>query len=124
MEEDEIIEHENFDEISEEQLVNSKVPKQLQAWAYKKGQSGNPHGRPEGISLKEYARLKFRTMTPEEREDFFEGMNKIDIFKMAEGNPANQTDLTTGGEKIETVNPTDPVILASLKAIQDKLENE
>lgn len=107
-----------------EQLENSKVPKQLQPYMYKKGQSGNPSGRPEGISLKEYARLKFRRMTPEEREDFFEGMNKIDIFKMAEGNPASQADITTGGEKIATVNPTDPVILASLKAIQDKLENE
>lgn len=101
MDDEDIIEDDN-----EEQQENSKVPKQLQPWVYKKGQSGNPHGRPEGISLKEYARLKFRTMTPEEREDFFEGMNKIDLFKMAEGNPDTKTDLTTKGEKIDMTGPS------------------
>ena len=76
-----------------EQLENSKVPKQLQPYMYKKGQSGNPSGRPEGISLKEYARKKFRTMTDEEREEYLEGMNKKDIWDMAEDKAKQGVDV-------------------------------
>lgn len=64
-------------------------------WLYKKGQSGNPGGRPKGSkSLKTWLKERFETMTDEEREDFFNGMNKIDLFKMAEGNPKNESDVS------------------------------
>jgi hypothetical protein len=88
------------EELTGEQLENSKVPKQLQAHVYKKGQSGNPSGRPEGISMKEYLKKKFRTMTDEEREEYLDGVVKLDLLKMAEGNPETKTDVTSGGEKI------------------------
>ena len=83
-----------MNETTEEQLENSKVPKQLQPYMYKKGQSGNPSGRPEGISMKEYIRMNFRKMTDEEREEFLEGMNKKDIFEMAEGKPTSDDTVT------------------------------
>jgi hypothetical protein len=50
--------------------------------------------------MKEFAKDYLASLTDEERLAYFEGMNKADIWKMAEGNPANNTDLTSGGEKL------------------------
>ena len=82
-----------------EQLNNSKVPPQLQAHVYKKGQSGNPGGRPKN-TLKEYAKLKLSQMTEEEREDFLNGIEKRIIWEMAEGKADTKTDVTSNGESI------------------------
>jgi len=71
-------------------------------WLFKKGNTFGK-GRPIGKGMKDYSREFLASMTDEERQDFMEGIPKIEIWKMAEGNPENKSDITSGGEKI-TVN--------------------
>jgi hypothetical protein len=88
-------------ENSQENIENKKgKASHLAPWQFKKGQSGNPLGRTPGKSLKEYAKEYLASLTDEERLDYFEGMNKAEIWKMAEGNPQTNNDLTSGGEKV------------------------
>lgn len=68
-------------------------------WLFKKGNPGGP-GRPVGKSLKEYSREYLASLTDEERQEFLEGLPKIDIWKMAEGNPDNKTDFNNTGNPI------------------------
>lgn len=92
-------------EEAQEQLENSKVPPQLRPWQFKPGQSGNPGGRTKGsISLKEYAKKYLMELDEEGKLKFMEGLNKDEIWRMSEGNPSSQTDITTKGEKINVVD--------------------
>lgn len=87
--------------MSEEQHENSKVPPQLQPHVFRKGQCGNPNGRPKGsISLKQYAKQMLENMTPEEREEYLQGLPKQFIWEMAEGKAETKTDVTSNGKSI------------------------
>jgi len=72
----------------------SRVPKNLQPHVFKKGQIGNPNGRPKGsISLKQYAKQMLENMTPDEREEYLHGLPKQFIWEMAEGKADTHTTL-------------------------------
>jgi len=84
-----------------EEPTQEQTEKQIKPWQFKPGQSGNPGGRPKGRkSLKTFAREYLESLSDEEKLEFMKGMDKIDIFKMAEGNPKQDTDVTSGGESL------------------------
>lgn len=87
---------------SDNQTTNSKP------WLWKKGQSGNLNGRPKGKTMKEWAKDYLARMTDEERDDFMEGIPKEIVWKMSEGNPATNTDITTGGKPIPLFSNVQP----------------
>lgn len=72
----------------------------LLPYMWRKGQSGNPAGRKPGKTMKDYAREMLACMTDAERAEFMHGLPKEIIWKMAEGNPENNTDITTKGESL------------------------
>ncbi len=103
-------------ESAQEQLNNSKVPKQLKKYVFKKGISGNPGGRPVGAkSMKEYSREYLESLNEDERIDFMNSLDPDFIWKMAEGNPRQDADITTKGlpiiqlaNEVATKNATNP----------------
>lgn len=100
-------------------LENSKSS-HLLPFQWKKGQSGNPLGRPKGKTMKEYARQMLECQSEEERQEFLHGLPKEIIWKMAEGNPESSTDITSKGEQlIISDEQFDRIIRARAKKLSD-----
>lgn len=71
-------------------------PNPSESTRFQPGQSGNPGGRPKGKTMKEYAREYLMFQTDEEKQVWLKDLPKQEIWRMAEGNPKN--DLEVSGE--------------------------
>ena len=84
------MDNEEQDELDKQARIRAKSIERIKPYQFKKGQSGNPEGRPPGKTLKEYSRDFLAKMTDDERQNFLNGLSKEVIWKMAEGNPEQE----------------------------------
>lgn len=86
--------------ITDKQEKKHQGTANLTPYMWKKGQSGNPHGRPKGKTLKEFARQYLESLPDDEKIDYLASLPTEIVWKMAEGNPETKSDITSKGERI------------------------
>lgn len=72
------------------------------------GNTANPKGRPEGKTMKEFAREFLLKMDDEEKVKWLKSLGKDTVWRMAEGNPKQDTDIPSGSEVIKGFNYIKP----------------
>ncbi len=80
--------------------ADNHYPKQLKPYMWKKGMSGNLKGRPKGKTLKEFTREYLLNLSDDEKIEYLASLPSDIVWKMAEGMPQTNTDITSGGKPI------------------------
>ena len=73
----------------------------LKPYQFKPGQSGNPKGRKPGSkSLKTWLKEHFEDLDDEGKQEFLSNIPPELAWRMAEGNPQTNTDITSDGKPL------------------------
>ena len=72
----------------------------LKQYQWQKGQSGNPGGARKGKKMKTLAAELLENMDDEEKANWLKTQSPEFVWRMAEGNPATNTDITSGGKPL------------------------
>lgn len=73
----------------------------LKGYQFVKGQSGNPGGKAKGTkTLKTFAKEYLETLDDDGKVDFLKALPEELVWKMAEGMPKQDTDVTSGGKPL------------------------
>jgi hypothetical protein len=108
---------ENTDTFQTKAVVRTDKP-----WLFKKGQSGNPAGKPKG-AISPIRRVKqIFLKDPNAFKDFIEGYiqdpnNRKHIVEMIDGKPKQGIDITSGG--VPLWKPTEEEKEKARKAFED-----
>lgn len=88
--------------------TNNQAKKQrsdyIKPYMWKKGQSGNPAGRPKGKTLKEFAKEYLMSLPDDEKVEYLESLPTEIVWKMAEGNPTSDNKVELTPETIKAIN--------------------
>lgn len=89
---------------SDTQKQHKKQYDWLKGYQFVKGQSGNPGGKKKGTkSMKTFAREYLETLPDDEKVEFMRSLDPELVWKMAEGAPQTNTDVTSKGESITPI---------------------
>jgi hypothetical protein len=88
------------DSENRDNLVQSKPLRDERGQLLPGGPSNNPAGRPKGQTMKEFAREFLMKMDEKQKRKWLRKNSKDLVWRMAEGNPHQTTDVTSGGKPI------------------------
>jgi len=100
-----------------------QLPKHLEPYKFKPGQSGNPNGRPKGPTLKEWAQEQIKNMPDDERIEFLRRIPPEVIWRMAEGNPSEDKKISITVPK-PILGGTTALPEATQKELKDELTHD